>query len=109
MIAEAEVEVRASLPPETENKKLFQTANMALTMGAVTRPPDPQKRQTLSVSPSKLYLNATQAPARGIHIVYLRESIQNAASVLFHPSASPGTAKTLADRFGADVESAVAA
>ena len=106
---EVEVEVRASLPPETENKKLFQTANMALTMSAVTRPPDPQNRQTLSVSPSQLYMSATQAPARGIHKVYLRESIQNAASVLLHPYTSPGTAKKLADRFGADVESAVAA
>ena len=103
------VEVRASLPPVTKNVKLFQTANMAATMAAVTRPPDLQNSRKLLISPSRLDVNATRASAQGIHKTVFRRSIQNAVSVLLHPSTGPVTAKKLADRSDTDVRSAATA
>ena len=60
-------------------------------MAAMTRPPDPQNRKKLSVFSSRLCMSATRTSARGIHEVYLRESNQNTASVLLHPSVNPVT------------------
>ena len=100
-------EVRVYLAPK--KREAFQTANMAATMAAMTRPPDSKNNCKLLISPYRLDVNATRAKAQGIHKIVLRRSIQNTVSVLLHPSTSPGTAKKLADRSDSDERSAVAA
>ena len=59
---------------------------------AMTRPPDLQNRQRLSVSPTRLCMSGTRSDlARGIHKAYLSESNSITASVLLHPSVNPVT------------------
>ena len=78
---------------------------MAATMAAVTRLPDCQDGQKLSISPYLPDKDATWAAARGIWIIQI---VQETASVILYPPHEPGTAKKLADRSNPETRKAAA-